>query len=317
MKDKIPEFLKDKFLKRKAIASKFPEDIKQFLINYAKHYDWDLSNISERASKIQLIYLLISKGISDLPKCELNDCENNVRIIGEGKLTKGCCHAHSQKISVFKKYGVDNVAKLDSVKTKKTETCFKKYGAKHNWSKGTTSRKKYKKTMIEKYGVEYPMQLEETRKKRRKTFKKKYGAEEITASEYFKNKCMENYGVRNPTLNPTIFKKAKKNSFKIKEYIWKTGEVSFVQGYEPIVLSELEKNGYKFDDIITDECLMPEIWYLYEGKKHRYYPDLYIPKENLIIEVKSDYTLNLDLNKNKAKFSATKKLGFDFQLMVR
>ena len=56
---------------------------------------------------------------------------------------------------------------------------------------------------------------------------------------------------------------------------------------------------------------------MFEGKKHRYYPDFYIPEENLIIEVKSQWTLDLHKDKNQAKFQAVKEAGFNFRLEVR
>lgn len=83
------------------------------------------------------------------------------------------------------------------------------------------------------------------------------------------------------------------------------------------MLKELEEDGYKFEDVFTSPVDMPKIQYLMDGKQHRYYPDIYIPKENIIIEVKSSYTLQKDWAKNQAKFEATRNLGFDFRLEVR
>jgi hypothetical protein len=53
---------------------------------------------------------------------------------------------------------------------------------------------------------------------------------------------------------------------------------------------------------------MPDIFYMIGTKMHKYYPDIYIPNENLIIEVKSTYTISQNLEMNQAKFEATKKL---------
>ena len=62
---------------------------------------------------------------------------------------------------------------------------------------------------------------------------------------------------------------------------------------------------------------MPTILYQLDNTERRYYPDIFIPKDNIIIEVKSEYTLNKEWDKNQAKFEATKSLGFDFRLEVR
>jgi len=310
MKNNIPEFLQDKFKGRSAVVSKFPDEIKEFLYNYAKFYNWNIKD------NLQNVYLMIQKGFSDLPKCEYAGCPNPVRIINSTKISRGCCRAHSQKIENLEKYGVENVKQLETVKEKTKQTCLKKFGETTNL-KTKETKERIKITNLNRYGVEYTMQSEQLRAKRTKTFQKKYGVDEITSSKHFKKVCMERYGVENPTLNSELLDKAQQNAFNRKEYIWKSGDVSIVQGYEPIVLSELEEQGYSFNDILTSTNDMPEIWYNYNDKKHRYYPDFYIPSENLIIEVKSEWTLNGDLSKNNAKFEAVKALGFNFRLEVR
>ena len=62
---------------------------------------------------------------------------------------------------------------------------------------------------------------------------------------------------------------------------------------------------------------MPEIWYIgTDNKQHRYFPDVYIPKTNTIYEVKSEYTLNVNLEINELKFQAVKSAGYNFILKV-
>ena len=166
-----------------------------------------------------------------------------------------------------------------------------KYGCDYT-GQSETVRNKAKQTCLEKYGFEYAMQNPQTIQKRKNTNMEKYGVEDI---------CNISNDIK----------------FKRKEYIWKTGEISLVQGYEPIVLKELEEDGYKFKDILTDAKDMPKIMYQLDEKEHRYYPDIFIPKDNIIIEVKSDYTLKVDWEINQLKFEATKSHGFDFRLEVR
>lgn len=62
---------------------------------------------------------------------------------------------------------------------------------------------------------------------------------------------------------------------------------------------------------------MPEIWYEYQNKLHRYYPDIYIPEENLIIEVKSEYFMLKEFQKNMHKAIACKSAGYEFKFEVR
>ena len=61
---------------------------------------------------------------------------------------------------------------------------------------------------------------------------------------------------------------------------------------------------------------MPEIKYFLNGKQKRYYPDIWIKSENIIIEVKSDYTYKKDLIKNILKALATRKLNYNFEFWV-
>ena len=62
---------------------------------------------------------------------------------------------------------------------------------------------------------------------------------------------------------------------------------------------------------------MPEFWYKDAGgKKHRYFPDVYIPKTNTIYEVKSEYTLNINLEGNELKFQSVIDSGYNFNLKI-
>jgi len=61
------------------------------------------------------------------------------------------------------------------------------------------------------------------------------------------------------------------------------------------------------EDIITGIENVPEVWYYdNEGKKHRYYVDIYIPSKNLCIEVKSKYT------KDNTRFLVEKQKSFGY-----
>lgn len=105
-------------------------------------------------------------------------------------------------------------------------------------------------------------------------------------------------------------------SLKIyKDYKFPSGNIVKIQGYEYLALDELIK-VYKEDDIITNKRDMPKINYNFENKQKRYYPDIWIKSINQIIEVKSDWTYNKDLAKNKLKEIATKELNFNFEFWI-
>lgn len=332
MKDIIPRFLLEKFKLKRTKTNIFPSEIKQFMIEYSKFYDWNLED------NVLNIYKLMASGISELPICEYSGCSKKVYIKSKQDIChiqRGCCIAHQTKITNLEKYGVENPFQNEEIKQKIIKTNLKNYGVenpmlsetvkqnmKHNCKEKygvestfqlETTKSKIKDTMIEKYGVKNPTQSNIIRKKKSEKLYEKFGVNHTTQLESTKNKIKETnlkkFGIEHSGLS--------NNGFKRKQYKWSTGEISWVQGYEPIVLKELDDAGYTFEEILTEPSKMPKINYEYDGKIHRYYPDIYIPKENMIIEVKSDYTFNFDLERNNAKFDATKKLGFIFKLELR
>ena len=105
-----------------------------------------------------------------------------------------------------------------------------------------------------------------------------------------------------------------------------SNKVHYLQGYEPNALTKLLAEGYIESDFDFDN--IPTIKYFWskekdgDGKFHIYHPDFYIPKENLIIEVKSSYTLDGNGKRkdwgyrNKLKEEACLLFGYNFRLMI-
>ena len=247
-----------------------------------------------------------------------------------------CCKAHTDKINCLEKYGVENVfqlpkikekikqtnlqkygfenpSKSEKIKQKKKETCNKLYGC-DNAFQNFEKQEKYKKTMVDRYGVENPNQLEKIKQKKKETCIRKYGVENVFQSEEIKKKLKETnlkkYGVEHPIVNTSIG--------KWKEYVLPSGKIIKVQGYEPKALDDLFEQGYKEEDLVIQQRKeMPKIFYFdCDGKKHRYYPDIYIKSENKIIEVKSTYTYDLYKRKNLLKEQACLKEGYNFEFKI-
>lgn len=127
------------------------------------------------------------------------------------------------------------------------------------------------------------------------------------------------YGVRNCSRVPRFHKKQQQSSFSAKLYMLPSGKVIELQGYEPRCIDFLLDNQkYHENDILTDLEDMPTIWYFnpYKKKRARYFPDIFIPSEKIVIEVKSTYTLTLEYERNIAKFNATTKSGYELHLYV-
>lgn len=116
-----------------------------------------------------------------------------------------------------------------------------------------------------------------------------------------------------------------KNSSK---YAWKNvitdeGESLRLQGFEPQALNWILNKfpKLKASDIVFDSSgNVPSVRYFVGKRSHWYYPDMYIPKQNRIIEVKSIYTIGLDSGRNwgktQAKAKACKEAGYKFVLLL-
>ena len=61
---------------------------------------------------------------------------------------------------------------------------------------------------------------------------------------------------------------------------------------------------------------MPKLIYEQHNKNHVYFPDFYIPKDNLIIEVKSPYTYKRQLITNILKSHCVRKSNFNYEIWI-
>jgi hypothetical protein len=120
-----------------------------------------------------------------------------------------------------------------------------------------------------------------------------------------------------PMQNAKIFEKCLKNGFKTKEYRFPSGRIDKIQGREHCALDELLQNGVTEEDIVTGGKNVPEVWWYDEkNTRHRYYTDIYIPSLNKCIEVKSDYTFEVDKNVTLLKQKATMDAGYTHEIWV-
>lgn len=250
-----------------------------------------------------------------------------------------------RKATVTAKYGVDNVSKTKAVKdqlkittkaTATTRSASTKKTNLANWGVESTNslqsvKDTKKATFQKKYGVDHQLQIpsiaasvskkntdnaDERLAEAKKTKLKEYGDENYNNRDKYKETCVEKFGVENPSQNAEVHEKKVKNSYKSKEYKFPSGKIVKIQGWENKALDELLLS-YSETDINIGTKNIPRITYYDNiGKQHYYFPDIYIPKDNLIIEVKSEYTYNKNIPRHHLKRDACLSAGYNFKFMI-
>ena len=174
-----------------------------------------------------------------------------------------------------------------------------------------------KATIMKNYGVENAGQAESVKKKIQESYIKHYGMHPLKTSE-IKDKraatCLEKYG-GHPNQNKDVQAKSEATSYHYKTYMMPSGNLVKYQGYEDKALDELVQL-YEEEDICIGRANVPIIDYYIDDKKHVYFPDFYIRSENKIIEVKSEWTIQLKRGNIEEKALATVKAGYKYQIWV-
>ena len=227
--------------------------------------------------------------------------------------------AAKQKATLMENYGVENPMQNPELMRKAKDTLMKNYGVEHTLQSEELHAKQ-KATLMKNYGVEVPLKNPEILARQKETMVQNHGVEfPLQNKEIFKkhtDTMMERHGVRSALHKPEILKKQQESVVSHKEYIFPSGKITSYQGYEHFCLDDLLEEGYKEEDIINSVDEVPIIDYTLEGVDRKYFPDIFIPKENKIIEVKCSRTMEQDLQKNLAKAKACMDQGYEFELRI-
>ncbi len=250
-----------------------------------------------------------------------------------------------RKATVQLRYGADNVSKTADVKaqlkittkatagvrlTKTKATNLKNHGVESTNSLQSVKDTK-KATFQRKYGVDHQLQIptvaasvstknsdnaDERLAEAKITKELLYGDENYNNRTKYKETCLTKFGVENPSQNAEVHEKKVKNSYKSKDYKLPSGLIVQVQGWENKALDKLFKE-YTEDEIQLGTANIPRITYFDElGKQHYYFPDIYIPKDNLIIEVKSQWTYDKNIPRHMLKKDACIAQGYNFKFII-
>ena len=101
-----------------------------------------------------------------------------------------------------------------------------------------------------------------------------------------------------------------------KSYIFPSGTMIKINGYEKYCLDTLIQSGLTEEDILNGYKLLPAIDYVYNGKSYRYFPSIYIPSQKRLIEVNSEYAYTSDMERIYTKLLASHLLGYQVELWV-
>jgi len=290
-------------------------------------------------------YEKITRDITIKYKCKCGEeYQKMMRYIVEeaGALCKDCGMKNmvdTQKKSMIDTYGASHPMLVPEFKKKQEETMIANYGVSHNSHNPDTIQKR-KDTLIKHFGVAHHFQLPEKVEERRENCRKKFGVDHhlqrddilekqrqtnierrgveysLQSEEVRKKGIATNlrvYGVEHPSQSQEVMERTQRNAKKYKEFKMPSGEIRKVQGYEPFALTDLLK-VYTEEQIKTDRNDVPRIQYEVDGKKMYHFPDIFIPHEKKIVEVKSTWTYNCKTDNIQLKKKSTEEQGFAYEI---
>ena len=118
---------------------------------------------------------------------------------------------------------------------------------------------------------------------------------------------IKKYGVINTSQITEFFSKSQKTGLKVKDF----KSISYQGTYELDFLKYMDNLS-----ILNDVSKLSTIKYFFNGKNRVYYPDFYLKKYNLIVEIKSSYYYNISLDKNLAKQKSCIEQGYNYLFIL-
>ena len=249
----------------------------------------EVENLSEA------IYFIINN-ITVKPKCPVCGGKLKYKNINIGHF-KTCSATCNQNYEVTKKTLEENNLRKYGVvhhtKTKEYRDYIRKRCENNEFGFSSAKYKQY----LENNNVSNVSQIPEINEKIRKTINERTDEDNEEIQRKIKHTLQKRYNVDN------AYELAKR--FLYHEYVLPSNKIIKLQGYEHVALDLLLKQ-YSEEDIMFRRKEVPVIIYEFNGANHKFYPDFYIPKDNLIIEVKSDWTFKTKKEQNILKLEAAK-----------
>lgn len=250
-------------------------------------------------------------------KLNANNLVKAAQKYGEGITNIGQSDHWHKKIKETnnERYGTDWQTQTQNFKDKSKITCVEKYGEEHHL-RNKDILQKQKDTNLEKYGYNFLFENVELREQKMIA---KYGVINYLQTDWGKKKIIktnqEKYGVN--WYCETDDCQEHNNNWK---YVEINRKIFKVQGYEDKFLKEYFDNGGDETNIFSGIKLTEQIgmiWYhTPDGIKHRYIPDFYLKNEHKIIEVKSQWTYDINKEINEIKKQACLDIGLNFEFKI-
>ena len=247
------------------------------MINYLNSRFKDSESLNESVYRIKL-------NIENRPVCQI--CGNKVKYLRKGKFGKCCCNSCVGKLSIkntYEKYGVKSSLLLDENKEKTKLTLIKKYGV-DNISKNELIKLQKKQTFIKNFGYENNFCnkdilnkaiknsiTKEARNKRHVTNNIKYGCDEYLSTTKGKTLSEEHKKKISIAVSSEEFQNKRNNTLN-KNHSWN------ISKYEESTYNELLKYTNS-NDIIRQ----------YKSKLYPFNCDFYIKSINTYIEVQCSH----------------------------
>ena len=197
----------------------------------------------------------------------------------------------SRVATLQKKYGVDNVSKLqsvrdkisavnasDEVRSRREATCMKKYGVAHPLQNEDIKRHAYN-TWMEHYGVPYPTMSDEIKKKMSDTLSSDESMNKRRAT------LMERYGVSCTNAIPGVREKMMETT---TEHYGVPYYVLTEEYRHPKKSNVISKTNKQIAELFHNCGIETEFEYVIDNRSY----DLHISNTNILIEIDPTYTHN-------------------------
>ncbi len=209
MMDKIQGEI-EKYLSKKNI----------YFHNFSDELQTHLKSLYPDLPTIKSQWYMLKNGVSEIPKCELPNCNNSAKWNERNnQFDAGCCSDHNKRITSLKNFGTEHPNQSKKQQRKVKKSIREKYGVDYI-TQTALHKDSVRESVVEKYGVESVLQSPEVREKIKQTNLERYGVENPTENPEIRAKVqqtnLKRYGVKESLSSPEI--RAKGNKTNLEKY---------------------------------------------------------------------------------------------------